>query len=980
MKTGKILNISQPAKKTRTMTHRRMRSARNRRNVKNFIPVGLALAFLLTTLLAPFGAPFSPGGRVSAADEMISTVAGDFTPKSSWILGETAHATVSGAPDDRRVVWIAPDGSIAQVSNYFSGSLQDSYTIPTGSDRFAQVGTWSVATVNPGGGLGVEANFVVRDPNNASADLSLSVYGPFQVSSGSNLNLRLELVNRGPDDALNVVLVNAVPNGVTFLSEAQESGPAFLATLPEVGASTGTISLAIGTLPAGGVAIFSISFSLTAGTGAGITDAASVSSATNELHAADNSSSTTTTVVSTTSICSVNCPANISHDNDANQCGAVVTYTTPTATGNCGTENVVTCNPPSGAFFPIGPTAVICSALAGDSCSFTVTVNDTRTPVTPTITCPANVTANEEFDGAGEATVAYSQPTTTGNCVNVVCTPPSGSQFRTGTTPVNCTGTDSAHNMVSCSFNVIVNGTGACNLTCPGDITTAAPADQCSAAVTYAAPTYSGNCGTVTCSPASGSTFNVGATVVTCVGSLGGNCDFTVTVIAAAPPTITHCAANRTLSVNATCEATIPNMVGEIQATGCSVTLSQSPAAGTVVGPGTYTIVFTAENTACDPDADPPTCPTCRATVTVVDNTPPVITTCPTTPAVSAQASCQEPVPNVIGGVTATDNCTDPSQLTVTQSPAAGTLVGKGTTNIVVTVRDLAGNTATCTVPFTVNDVTPPTAVCKNITVSLNASGTASITPADVDNGSADNCGIASRTVSPNSFTCANKGPNTVTLTVTDTSGNSNTCVATVTILDTTPPVVTCPANITVNLPLNSTATSMAVTYAAPTATDNCPGVTVASTPASGSVFPVGTTTVNATATDSSGNTATCSFTVTVLYNFTGFFSPVGNPPVLNIVNAGRSIPVKFSLSGNKGLSIFYAGYPVSGTIACDASAPPNVVDETGTAGNSSLSYDASSDQYVYTWKTESSWAGTCRQLIVKLNDGSTHVANFKFR
>jgi len=74
------------------------------------------------------------------------------------------------------------------------------------------------------------------------------------------------------------------------------------------------------------------------------------------------------------------------------------------------------------------------------------------------------------------------------------------------------------------------------------------------------------------------------------------------------------------------------------------------------------------------------------------------------------------------------------------------------------------------------------------------------------------------------------------------------------------------------------------------------------------------------------------------------------------------------------------AGYPVSGTIACDASAPPNEVTETGTAGSSSLSYDASSDQYVYTWKTEASWAGTCRQLIVKLNDGSTHVANFKFR
>jgi hypothetical protein len=127
-------------------------------------------------------------------------------------------------------------------------------------------------------------------------------------------------------------------------------------------------------------------------------------------------------------------------------------------------------------------------------------------------------------------------------------------------------------------------------------------------------------------------------------------------------------------------------------------------------------------------------------------------------------------------------------------------------------------------------------------------------------------------------------------------------------------------------------------------------------------------------------NTSSCSFTITVLYNFSGFFPPVSNPPALNNVNAGRAIPVKFSLSGNKGLAVFASGYPVSGQIQCDASAPPNDVTETVTAGGSSLSYDPSSDQYIYVWKTESSWGGTCRQLIVKLNDGTQHVANFKFR
>jgi hypothetical protein len=119
---------------------------------------------------------------------------------------------------------------------------------------------------------------------------------------------------------------------------------------------------------------------------------------------------------------------------------------------------------------------------------------------------------------------------------------------------------------------------------------------------------------------------------------------------------------------------------------------------------------------------------------------------------------------------------------------------------------------------------------------------------------------------------------------------------------------------------------------------------------------------------------------VTVLYNFAGFFQPVDNLPVLNIVTAGRAVPVKFSLSGNKGLGIFAPGSPSSGLIACSSSDPSTELTETVTAGGSSLSYNAATDQYIYVWKTEPSWAGTCRQLVVELNDGSVHRANFKFK
>ena len=91
-------------------------------------------------------------------------------------------------------------------------------------------------------------------------------------------------------------------------------------------------------------------------------------------------------------------------------------------------------------------------------------------------------------------------------------------------------------------------------------------------------------------------------------------------------------------------------------------------------------------------------------------------------------------------------------------------------------------------------------------------------------------------------------------------------------------------------------------------------------------------------------------------------------------------MPVKFSLGSNYGLGIFAAGYPKSQTIACDSTAPVDGIEETMTAGGSSLSYDATSNTYKYVWKTEKAWAGTCRQLVLKLADGTFQRANFKFK
>ena len=120
--------------------------------------------------------------------------------------------------------------------------------------------------------------------------------------------------------------------------------------------------------------------------------------------------------------------------------------------------------------------------------------------------------------------------------------------------------------------------------------------------------------------------------------------------------------------------------------------------------------------------------------------------------------------------------------------------------------------------------------------------------------------------------------------------------------------------------------------------------------------------------------------TVAVRYAWTGFFAPVSNPPTVNVMNAGRAVPLKFALGGDQGLAILAAGSPSSQRVACAGGAPTGTVDQTVTAGSSTLAYDATTGQYTYVWKTERAWAGSCRRLTLTLADGSAHTALFQFR
>ena len=187
-----------------------------------------------------------------------------------------------------------------------------------------------------------------------------------------------------------------------------------------------------------------------------------------------------------------------------------------------------------------------------------------------------------------------------------------------------------------------------------------------------------------------------------------------------------------------------------------------------------------------------------------------------------------------------------------------------GANTVTLTVTDTNNNTATCTATVTVVDNLAPVAVCQDITVQLDASGNGSITAAAIDGGSSDNVSIDDLTVDISDFNVNNVGANTVTLTVTDASGNSATCAATVTVEDNVAPTAIC-QNIEVALDANGIANITAAEI------DN--GSNDASGIASLSVSPstfdcantVGENTVTLTVTDNNGKTATCTAIVTVI-------------------------------------------------------------------------------------------------------------------
>ena len=302
--------------------------------------------------------------------------------------------------------------------------------------------------------------------------------------------------------------------------------------------------------------------------------------------------------------------------------------------------------------------------------------------------------------------------------------------------------------------------------------------------------------------------------------------------------------------VNVTAEATsAAGAVVNFAAAGVAG-LTYSPNSGTAFPLGATPVTFSAT------DLDNNT-GTGTFTVTVRDTTAPVV---------AAHADVMVEATSAAGAVatysagSATDAVT--ASPVITYSKNSGTVFPLGATPVTITAKDAANNAGTGTFSVVVQDTTAPVvAAHANVTVEATSANGAVVTYAA---GSATDAVTASPaiTYSQNSGTVFPIGVTTVTVTALDAAGNMDGVIFSVTVQDTTAPVVTPPANLTV--PATSPAGAL-VTYPAATATDAVGVLSLTYSQNSGTTFPIGTTTVTATATDAANHAGTANFTVTVL-------------------------------------------------------------------------------------------------------------------
>lgn len=608
----------------------------------------------------------------------------------------------------------------------------------------------------------------------------------------------------------------------------------------------------------------------------------------------------------------------------------------------------------------------------------------------PVFTC---TNPNEGDTGSTSCTIASLNRGETAFFVGTYLVGAAGSgTIITNTATVTSTTTDPVNPNVdnnTSSADVEV-GNAPCQLSTPDNITVSADTGQSGAVVTYTTPTGTGDCGTATtgengetipaisCNPQSGSFFPVGTTTVICGAQTGAFVSFQVTV-------------------------DNPGALSISLSGGESVTLEcgqrfGDPGATAINGSGAPLEVSTVYSNGFDPDA--PAVGTYTATytategansvsatrhITVTDTEGPSITVDGANPYRIQTGSCS---PFVDPGASAFDDCAG-------SKPVTSSISGPGGATSVNT--SVPG---TYTVTYSATDGTHSSTATRTVIVGtfpedeVDQPGTSNIPPTITLNGDDQvtlECGTAYTDPGATASVCGNpvavtvtgaanpNAPGIYTVNYSATANGFTTVVTRiVTVQDTVAPVITLNGANPLQVGFGTVFTDPGAT-----ASDGCAGDLTNSIVVTGSVDTntVGFYALTYSVSDPSGHTDTKVRTVEVLpYNFTGFFAPIDNLPAVNEMKAGQAAPVKFSLGGNQGLNIFAAGSPSSVQINCNTNDPISVVEETETAGQSSLSYDAGSDRYKYTWKTESSWKNTCRLLTVTLRDGSVHTAKFKFK
>ena len=380
------------------------------------------------------------------------------------------------------------------------------------------------------------------------------------------------------------------------------------------------------------------------------------------------------------------CPNDTIAGTDSGSCGAVVTFSAYVYDDKPGAT--ISCEPPSGSYFPVGTTTVVCTAVDAvghtDTCSFTITVEDTEAPV---LVCPDDINIDNDSGICG-AYVSFT-PSATDNCsvTSITATPPSGSFFVAGMNRVDVVAADNAGNTDSCYFFIMVNESEPPVIACPNDTFVVNEPGECGASVEFNI-TASDNCPivTTTTNPPSGSFFPIGQTVVEAVATDGvGNtdtCYFTVTVVDSEPPLIT------------VMDIETPNDPGECGAVVTftpSVTDNCPGAIHITTNPpsGTFFLIRTTPVQVIATDSHG-IADTTYFDVTVYDDENPVAM-CPDNIIVPNDSGVYGAV--VDFNLQGTDNCTI---VTMTSTPESGSFFDIGTTPVEVVARDFFGHTDTC--------------------------------------------------------------------------------------------------------------------------------------------------------------------------------------------------------------------------------------------------------------------------------------------